>query len=106
MEQSVKSNFFNKFKVIASLPILRPYFRLKKKRFRRKSSKPGHGNLVLITSTVQVELSKLNFNFDDTRTNFLQVLTYYGFFKIIAMMSSDRTSTEQQSRAELIPTYN
>ena len=33
MEQSVKSNFFNKFKVIASLPILRPYFRLKKKDF-------------------------------------------------------------------------
>ena len=104
MEQSVESNFF---RAIASLLIHGPYFRFfLKKRFIRKSSKPGHGNLVLITSTVQVELSKLNFNFDDTRTNFLQVLTYYGFFKIIAMMSSDRTSTEQQSRAELIPTYN
>ena len=58
-----------------SLPILCPYFRFKKKkRFLRKSSKPGHGNLVLITSTVQVELSKLNFNFDDIRTYFLQVL--------------------------------
>ena len=34
----------------------------------------GHGNLVLITWTVQVELSKLNFNFDDIRTYFLQVL--------------------------------
>ena len=45
-----------------------------KKRFFRKSSKSGHRNLVLITSTVQVELSKLNFNFDDIRTYFLQVL--------------------------------
>ena len=26
MEQSVESNFFKKFKVIASLPTLRPYF--------------------------------------------------------------------------------
>ena len=34
-----------------------------------QSSKPGHGNLILITSTVQVELSKLNFNFiDDIRS--------------------------------------
>ena len=45
-----------------------------KKKIIRKSSKPGHGNLVLIISTVQVELSKLNFNFDDIRTYFLQVL--------------------------------
>ena len=75
MEQSVESNFFKKFKAIASLPILRPYFSFFfKERFFRKSSKPGHGNLVLITSTVQVELSKLNFNFDDIRTYFLQVL--------------------------------
>ena len=103
MEQSVESDSFEKFKAIASRPILWPYFRLKN---IRKSSKPGPVNLFLITSTVQIELSKLNFNFDDTRTNFLQVLTYYGFFKIIAMMSSDRTSTEQHSRAELIPTYN
>ena len=58
-------------------------FSLKKERFLRKSSKPGHGNLVLITSTVQVELSKLNFNFDDIRTNFLQVLTYYGFSRLL-----------------------
>ena len=66
MEQSVESNFFKKFKAIASLPILRPYFSFFfKERFFRKSSKPGHGNLVLITSTVQVELSKLNFNFID-----------------------------------------
>ena len=43
-------------------------------RVLRKSSKSGHRNLVLITSTVQVELSKLNFNFDDVRTYFLQVL--------------------------------
>ena len=33
----------------------------------------GHGNLVLINSTVQVEVSKLNFNFDEIRTYFLQV---------------------------------
>ena len=57
-----------------------PYFAhisvclFRKKRFHRKSSKPEYGNLVLITSTVQVELSKLNFNFDDIRTYFLQVL--------------------------------
>ena len=70
MEQSVESNFFKKFKAIASLPILRPYFR---SFFLRKSSKLGHGNLVLITSTVQVELSKLNFDFDDIRTYLLQV---------------------------------
>ena len=70
----MESNFFKKFKVIASLPIL-CHFRFKKKnRFLRKSSKPGHGNLVLITSTIQVELSKLNFNFDDIKTYFLQVL--------------------------------
>ena len=59
MEQSVESNFFKKFKAIASLPVLGPYFRFKKKKkeiFLRNSSKPAHGNLVLITSTVQVEL--------------------------------------------------
>ena len=27
MEESVESNFFDKFKAIALLPILRPYFR-------------------------------------------------------------------------------
>ena len=36
-----------------------------KKRFFRKLSKPGHGNLVLITLIVQVELSKLDFNYRD-----------------------------------------
>ena len=72
MEQSVESNFFKKFKAIASLPIFQIFFF--KKRFIRKSSKPGHENLVLITSTVQVEISKLNFNFDDIRTYFLQVI--------------------------------
>ena len=72
MEQSVESNFF---RAIASLLIHGPYFRFfLKKRFIRKSSKPGHGNLVLITSTVQVELLKLNFNYDDIKTYFLQVL--------------------------------
>ena len=39
-------------------------------------------NVVLITSTVQVELSKLNLNFDGI-TNFLQVLTYYGFSRLL-----------------------
>ena len=43
-----------KFKAIALLPILQPYFKyFLKKRFFRKSSKPGHGHLVLITSTVK-----------------------------------------------------
>ena len=48
MKQSVESNSFEKFKVIASLPILYIYFRFffLKKRFLRKSSKPG--NVVLI----------------------------------------------------------
>ena len=77
MEQSVESNFFKKFKAIGSLPILCPYFRFFfKKGFLRKSGKPGHGNQVLITSIVQVELSKLSFNFDDIRTYFLQVLRH------------------------------
>ena len=56
------------------LPILCSYFRFFLKRFLRRYSKPGHGNLVLTTSTVQAELSKLNFSFDDIRTYFLQVL--------------------------------
>ena len=62
MEQSVESNFFKKFK--ASLPVVQPYFRFffQKKRFLGKSSKPGHRDLVLIFSTVQVKLSNLNFN--------------------------------------------
>ena len=34
-------------------------------------------------TTVQVELSKLNFNFDNIRTNFLQVLGYYGFPRLL-----------------------
>ena len=49
MEQSVESSFFKKFKAIASLPM--PIFQgfFLKKGFLRKCSKPGHGNLVLIT---------------------------------------------------------
>ena len=67
MEQSVEFNSFEKFKAIKSQLIILPYFRYfcKKKRFFLKSSKPGHENLVLITSTVQVELSTLNLKFDD-----------------------------------------
>ena len=73
----MESNFFKKFKVIASLPTLRPYFSffcLFKKRLLKESSKPEYGNLVLITSTVQVGLSELNFKFDDIRTYSLEVL--------------------------------
>ena len=84
MERSVEFISFEKFKVKHYCPYFAHISDLKKKkRFLRKSSKPGHGNLVLITSTVQVELSKLNFNFDDIRTNFLQVLTYYGFLWLL-----------------------
>ena len=64
-------------KAIASLPILQAIFHsffFLKRIFLRKPGKPGHGNLVLITSTIQVELLKLNFNFDDIRIYFLQVL--------------------------------
>ena len=72
MEESVEymTNSFEKFKAVPSLPTFQIFF---KEIFLRKSSKPGHGNLGLISSTVQVELSKLNFNFDDIRTNSLQV---------------------------------
>ena len=74
-EQSVESNFFTKFKAIASLPMhISPTFQT----FYKKKDFPENpvnlGILVIITSTVQVELSKLNFNFDDIRTYFLQVL--------------------------------
>ena len=77
MEQSMGSNFFKKFKVIAFTAQTSPIFQItffKKKKIFRNSSKPGHGNLVLITSTIQAELSKLIFNFDDIRTYFLQIL--------------------------------
>ena len=56
MKQPMEPNSVEKFKAIPPLLILRPYCSLKKKKKIRKSSKPGHGNLVLITSTVQVEL--------------------------------------------------
>ena len=49
--------------------------------------KPGYGKLVLITSTVQVELLMLNFNFDGIRINFLQVLTHYGFSRLLCLGS-------------------
>ena len=83
----MESNSCKKFKSIALLPILGPYFRLVffKKRFLGKSSKPVHGNLVVINSTFQVELSKLNFNFDDIRFNFLQVFNFLWFFKITVL---------------------
>ena len=64
LPMTLESNYFEKFKMIASLPINLPIIQIfkkkNKKRFIKKFSKPGHGNLVLITTTVQVELSKLN----------------------------------------------
>ena len=72
MEQSMESNIFQKFKL--NLKFLN-FISLKHRHFIfRKSSNPGHKSLVLITSTVQVELAKLSFNLDDVRTYFLQVL--------------------------------
>ena len=102
MKQSVESNSFKMFKATASLPIICQYFRLlfflkKDFRFLRKSSKPRHENLVLITSSVQAELSKLNFNFDCTITNFPRLMVF------CAMMTLDRTRTEQ-NRTDLILT--
>ena len=75
MEESVEPNSAKKFEAINSDNC--PHFALVsyfvKKRFRRKSSDSGHGNLDLI---LQVEWDR---NFDGIRTNFLQVLTYYSF---------------------------
>ena len=105
MERSVEFNSFEKFKVKHHCPYFAHISDLKKKRFLRKSSKPGHGNLVLITSTFQVKLSKLKFKFDDIRSNLLQVLTYCFFKIIVPMIMPCRTRTEQ-NRAELIYTYN
>ena len=75
MEFNSFDEFKEKFKIFAHI---RYSF---KKRFLRKSSKPGLGNLVLIE--LQVELSKLKFSYDDIRTNFLQVLLW--FFKIVVL---------------------
>ena len=46
LEKSVETNFFKRFKVIASLPMLTPYLRIfsKKKGFLRKCSKPGQSS--------------------------------------------------------------
>ena len=91
----MESNSYEKFIAIVSLLILRPYFRgFFKKRFLRKFSKPGHGNLVLLTSTAKVDLSNLNFNFDDRRTNFLQVLTYHDFSRLLSY-DARQNRTEQ-----------
>ena len=69
MKPSVESNSLEKIKAIASLHILPPYFRffifLKKKDFSENT----------------VNLGMEIFNFDDIRTNFLQVLTYFGFLR-------------------------
>ena len=62
--------------MIASLPIYTSHIFqtfFEKKKFLRECSKPGHWNLVLITSTVEFELSKLKFNFDYIRNFFFQV---------------------------------
>ena len=73
MELSKESNLFKKINAMYHCPFFCPYFRFFFK-FLKKCFKHGHGNLVQITSTAQVELSKLNFNFDDIRIYFLQVL--------------------------------
>ena len=53
MEQSVESNSLEKFKAIASLPILRPY----NSSFFKKDFSENPVNLDMeITSTIQVEL--------------------------------------------------
>ena len=72
MEQSVEPNFFKRWHQSPYFVHVSDFFFLK--RFLRKSSKLGHGNLVIITSTVQVGLSKWNFNFHDIKTYFFQVL--------------------------------
>ena len=109
MEQSIESNFLKKFKAITSTVHTLSIFQifLKKKIFFRKSSKPGHGKLVLIASTVQVELSKLNFNFDDVRTNFLKVLTYYGFSRLSCYDNARQNwNRTEQSSIVTIKIYN
>ena len=82
MEQSVDSNLSKKFKAIASLPI--PYFAhisdfILKKGFLQKPSKPGHGNLVLITSAVQ-----LHYNIRSFKGLCQQIIffTLNGFFSL------------------------
>ena len=74
LEKSVETNFFKRFKVIAYLSDRIVYLRIfsKKKGFSENVVNPD--NLVLTTWTAQVELSKLNLNFDDIRPYFLQVL--------------------------------
>ena len=68
----------------------------KKKRFLGKCSKPGHGNLVLITSTVQAEFSKLNFKLwwyiELIFFKFLHIMVFQDY---CAMMALDKNRTEQ-----------
>ena len=99
LTESVESNFLRNIQSDSITSVLL------RKRFLRKSSKPGHSNLVLIISTVQVELSKLNFNSDDIRMNFRQVLTFYvltGFSKFLYSKCYDN-ARQNQSRTT---TYN
>ena len=52
-----------------------------------------------------MELSKLNFNFDDIRTNFLQVLTYNGSARLLSYDDTIQNYNRmKQNRAELILT--
>ena len=77
---------FKKFKEeIKIFADISDFFFIKKKRFLRKCSKPGHGNLVLITSTAQVENSKLNFNYDDIKKLISSSFNLLRFFKIIVL---------------------
>ena len=74
----------NLAKAIASLSYfahISDFFFFKKDFSENPVKLAGHGNLVLITWTVQVELSKSNFNFDNIRIYFLQVcLVWQKFF--------------------------
>ena len=94
---SPKLTWKSQWSLISSLPSVftaQLYFRFKKKkRFLRKSSKAGHENLVLVTSTVQVELSKLSFNSDDIRTYVLLFLLAFRSADIIFHKFSELHST-------------
>ena len=77
MEFNCFDEFKEKFKIFAHVSVIL----LKKDFSENPVGKHGHGNLVLIE--LQVELSKFRFNYDDMRTNFLQVFLW--FFKIVVL---------------------
>ena len=85
---SPKPTWKSQWSLISSLPSF-----FTSQLYFRKSSKPGHENLVLVTSTVQVELSKLSFNSDDIRTYFLLFLLAFRSVDIIFHKFSGLHST-------------